>query len=178
MLYKCSSSLLHRWLASQRLGWWPPEEAMFEKELSTWKDLDWAWHCVSEVELELSDPCGPLRAVQPPFLQWGEQRRSAVKLLLTNTKGLTPLLLNWTLATVLYLRQGWIGWMGRGVKASVWVRSGGEGKRRDRERGIVWKITQVKGATVSQQCGGSVRDTVTNRLRQRCVFREDAQSQK
>lgn len=75
MLYKCSSSLLHRWLASQRLGWWPPEEAMFEKELSTWKDLDWAWHCVSEVELELSDPCGPLRAVQPPFLQWGEQRR-------------------------------------------------------------------------------------------------------
>lgn len=65
-----------------------------------------------------------------------------------------------------------------GVKASVWVRSGGEGKRRDRERGIVWKITQVKGATVSQQCGGSVRDTVTNRLRQRCVFREDAQSQK
>lgn len=51
---------------------------------------------------------------------------------------------------------------GVGVKASMWVRSGGEGQRRDRERGIVWKITQVKGATVSQQCGGSVRDTVTN----------------
>lgn len=101
--------------------------------------------------------------------------RSAVKLLLTNTKGLTPLLLNWTLATVLYLRQGWVG---GGVKASVWVRSGGEGQRRDRERGTVWKITQVKGATVSQQCGGSVRDTVTNRLRQRRVFREGAQSQK
>lgn len=130
----------------------------------------------------------PLRSTESSSATFSTVRRtaqrirSAVKLLLTNTKGLTPLLLNWTLATVLYLRQGWIGWigwMGRGgVKASVWVRSGGEGKRRDRERGIVWKITQVKGATVSQQCGGSVRDTVTNRLRQRCVFREDAQSQK
>lgn len=127
----------------------------------------------------------PLRSTESSSATFSTVRRtaqrirSAVKLLLTNTKGLTPLLLNWTLATVLYLRQGWIGWMGRGgVKASVWVRSGGEGQRRDRERGIVWKITQVKGATVSQQCGGSVRDTVTNRLRQRCVFREDAQSQK
>lgn len=95
ILYECNPKPLNGWLASQHMG------SMTSSLRDAWKSFSlgktfylahWAWHCISEFELELSDPGSPARVVQPPspaLKRTVPGIRSPVKLLLTNTKGAT-----------------------------------------------------------------------------------------
>ncbi len=103
ILYECNPKPLNGWLASQRMG------SMASSLRDAWKSFSlgktfhfppWAWHCITEFELELSDPGSPVRVVQPPSpapKRAVRGIRSPVKLLLKNTKGLPPLLPTCTL---------------------------------------------------------------------------------